>query len=87
MILKNHLPFFPMIGRTFELFSGSAPRRAKVEAYHCECRGPDKPHDHYFIRWNDLHPGDQIVIRRDQRKAGKYHLQIRSTVAQQGFCG
>jgi len=87
MILKDRLSFFPMIGRAFELQSGSAAREARVESYHCECRGPDKPHDHYFVRWNDLKKGDQIVVRRDMKKPARYQLQIRSAIAQQGFCG
>ncbi len=87
MVLKDHLSLFPMIGTQFELRHGSTVHRVRVETSHCECRGPEKPHDHYFIRWNNLAGGEQIVIRRDMKKPGRYHLQIRSVVAQQGSCG
>ena len=87
MVLKDRLSFFPMVGRVFELQSGSTIREVKLESYHCECRGPEAPHDHYFVRWNELKKGDRVLIQRDKKKAGKYILQLHSTVAQKEFCG
>ena len=87
MILKDCLSFFPLAGRPFEVSSGSTARTVRVESYRCECRGPEKPHEHYFLRWNGLRKGDRILVQRDTRKAGRYLLSVRSRIGQQGFCG
>jgi len=87
MILKDRLSFFPMVGRIFEMQSGSSIRKVKLESYHCECRGPDTPHDHYFVRWDELKKGDRVLIQRDGKKAGRYVLQLQSAIGQKGFCG
>lgn len=60
MVLKDRLEFFPAVGAPFQL--SGAP--AKVEARHCECRGPEKPHDHYFIRRAGLAKGQRVSITR-----------------------
>ncbi len=86
-VLKDRLSFFPAAGRVFELQSGKSTRTAKIESYHCECRGPEAPHDHYFVRWNDLKKGDRVVVRRDDKKAGRYVLQLQSSIGQKGHCG
>ncbi len=62
MILKDRLDFFPPIGETFQL--DGAP--AKVESRHCECRGPEKPHEHYFIRRAGLAKGQRVTITRNE---------------------
>jgi hypothetical protein len=87
MVMKDRLSFFPMVGRVFEIQSGRSIRKVKVESYHCECRGPETPHDHYLVRWDDLKKGDQIFVKRDGKKAGRYILQMRSAVGQKSFCG
>ncbi len=61
MVLKDRLAFFPAIGETFQLGGVSA----KVEARHCECRGPEKPHEHYFIRRAGLNKGQKVRIARN----------------------
>ncbi|MBI4428908.1 MAG: hypothetical protein HY562_07300 [Ignavibacteriales bacterium] len=87
LVYKEKLAFFPMLGRQFDLMHGATHKRAKVESYHCECRGPESAHEHYFIRWEGLKAGDNIFVQRDPKKAGKYKLQIRSDSAQRGMCG
>lgn len=86
-VLKDSLSFFPMSGRMFELHKGSSLKRVKVESYHCTCRGPEAPHEHYFIPWDGLKAGDMIFIKKDSKKATRYLLQVRSTEGQSGFCG
>ena len=49
-----------------------------VESYPCTCRGPDRPHEHYFISWEGLESGDKVEIIKDSEKEGKYKLQIDS---------
>jgi len=87
MVTKDRLSFFPAIGRMFDVQSGSSVRKVKIESYHCECRGPEAPHDHYYVRWPDLKKGDRVLLQKDKKKAGKYILQLHSAVAQTEFCG
>lgn len=86
-VSKDRLSFFPTVGRVFELQSGKSIRKAKLESYHCECRGPEAPHDHYFVRWDDVKKGDRILVQRDSKKAGRYVLQLQSSAGQKGNCG
>lgn len=84
---KNRLAFFPLAGQTFDLVNGMVIRKVAMESYPCECRGPEEPHRHYFIRWEGLKEGDQITVRRDQKKAGRYLMQVRSKTARKELCG
>lgn len=86
-VLKDRLAFFPLAGQAFDLVNGAVTRKAALESYDCECRGPEEPHRHYFIRWDGLKAGDQITVRRDQKKAGRYLMQVRSKTARKEFCG
>ena len=87
MVFKDKLSFFPAGGRTFELHQGTAQKRVKVESYRCTCRGPESPHEHYFIPWKGLKAGDIVIIRKDPKKAAGYTLQLRSSEGQSGLCG
>jgi hypothetical protein len=87
IVVKDRLSFFPVAGMPFELYHGSTVRQAKVESYHCECRGHEKPHDHYFVRFNGLRSGDRIVVRRDPRYPTRYWITVNSAVAQETLCG
>ncbi|MEN6293810.1 MAG: hypothetical protein ABFC34_09825 [Methanobacterium sp.] len=73
-ILKNKLSFFPPLGNTFELVTDELSKEVKVESYPCTCRGPERPHEHYFIRWEGLEARDKIEITKDSEN--KYNLQI-----------
>ncbi len=79
-ILKSKLSFFPDLGEEFVIVNDNISREVKIESYPCTCRGPDRPHDHYFIRWKDLEPGDKIEIIQDSKKSNKYHLKITSPI-------
>lgn len=73
-ILKNKLSFFPPLGDGFELVNEEISKEVKVEAYPCTCRGPDRPHEHYFIRWEGLESRDKVEITKDSEN--KYNLKI-----------
>jgi len=76
MVLKSRLAFFPPVKRGFELVGSDLRRRVRVESYRCTCRGPDSPHEHYFIRWKGLRSKDRIEIEKDARRRGRYHIRI-----------
>lgn len=60
MVFKDQLAFFPALGVAFPLDGANA----KVESRHCECRGPESPHEHYFIRRPGLAKGQRVSITR-----------------------
>jgi hypothetical protein len=73
-ILKNGLTFFPPIGTPFTLIHGKLKNRVCVESYHCTCRGPQLPHEHYLIGWEGVRRGDKITITRDSKVGDHYVL-------------
>ena len=73
-VLKDKLSFFPPRGRLFSLCEMEHEKKVKVESYHCTCRGPALPHDHYFIRWDGLQFGQRITIVKDKKIAGRYSI-------------
>ncbi|MBI5679543.1 MAG: hypothetical protein HZC47_01395 [Methanobacterium sp.] len=75
-ILKGKLSFFPDLNDNFELIDGKLSKEVMVDSYPCTCRGPDRPHEHYFIRWEGLEAGDKIKIVADSENKGKYNLTI-----------
>jgi len=75
-ILKDKLSFFPPAGKPFDLQSGKTQKEASVESYHCTCRGPQFPHDHYFIRWDGLRFGDRISIVKDKKAENTFQLSL-----------
>jgi hypothetical protein len=70
MVLKDRLSFFPPQGEHFALDIAGTRHDARVDSYHCECRGRDKPHDHYLIRLPELRKGERVTVTRD----GEYGL-------------
>ena len=71
MVLKDRLGFFPPQGERFALEIDGESREAAVDSYHCECRGPEKPHEHYFIRLPGLRKGERVTVAA---KGGRYSL-------------
>lgn len=65
LILKDKLGFFPAVGEPFDIFDGTDRRHVTVEAEHCECRGPELPHEHYKLRLPGLEKGRAVTIRPD----------------------
>ena len=76
LVLKNRLPFFPGIGTPFLMKAGTRKKKTVVESYHCECQGPDEPHDHYFVRWPGLAKGDRIVVLKNLKAKNLYSFRI-----------
>ncbi|WP_414470079.1 hypothetical protein [Methanobacterium sp. ACI-7] len=70
-VLKSKLSFFPE--DTFKLSQGDLSKDVKVESYPCTCRGPDTPHEHYYISWDSLEGGDKIEITKNNME---YSLKI-----------
>jgi hypothetical protein len=63
-VMKSALGFFPPVGTAFDATIDDHPGRLELEAYHCECRGPEKPHEHWFIRWPGLVAGQTVSFVR-----------------------
>ena len=76
LILKNKLSFFPKVGSSFPLTDGHVKKEAKIESYHCECQGPDEPHEHYFVRWTGLAKGDHLTVKRSERDQKLFSISI-----------
>ena len=75
-VLKDKLDYFPSTGKPFELRTDAKSKEARVETYRCTCRGPELPHDHYFIRWEGLKFGDKVTIEKEEGESPKYSLTI-----------
>lgn len=76
LVLKDRLGFFPPVGKSFRLQCGVRTVRSRVESRACECRGPDKPHEHYFIRLRGLAAKSIVTFRRESEKPPVYSLAI-----------
>ncbi|MFA6540626.1 MAG: hypothetical protein WCT99_03415 [Bacteroidota bacterium] len=76
LVLKNKLPFFHGVGTPFSVKVGTQKKKAVVESYHCECQGPDQPHEHYFVRWNGLAKGDRLIVKKTSEKENLYSIRI-----------
>jgi len=63
-ILKNQLNYFPDLNDHFILTNGELSKTVSIKSYPCTCRGPDKPHEHYYIPWNGLSSGEKIEITK-----------------------
>lgn len=75
-ILKNNLSFFPPLGDNFVIKGNDVSCEVQVESYPCTCRGPDLPHEHYFIKWEGLEAGNKLEITKDSSKNNEYYLKI-----------
>ena len=75
-ILKNHLPFFPKIGAPFIIRAFGKNKKAKVESYRCQCQGPDKPHEHFYIRWSGLAKGDHLIVKKISNDQPLYSFRV-----------
>jgi hypothetical protein len=76
MVTANKLSLFPPAWRPFQLRQGDQTREAVLEAEECTCRGPQNPHEHYYVSVPDLRPGDRVTIRKDADEEGLYHLEV-----------
>ncbi|ADZ08441.1 hypothetical protein Metbo_0189 [Methanobacterium lacus] len=69
-ILKSKLSYFPK--SSFTLSDGDITEVREIKSYPCTCRGPDRPHDHYYISWDNLEVGNIIEIRKND--SGDYMI-------------
>jgi hypothetical protein len=76
LVLKNRLSFFPPPGTNFSLIIDDVRRTVKVDFYSCTCRGPELPHEHYFMPWRGLKAGDRAEIYQNLRKQSAYLMRI-----------
>ena len=58
LVEKRAVGFFPPEGAWFQLDG----REARVESYACTCRGPERPHRHWFLRVEGLHESEWVVV-------------------------
>jgi len=77
LVEKGALIFFPAIDQAFALTERGETASAEVEARDCECRGPEKPHKHYFIRRGGLAKGSRL---RFTRAGAAYLVECQSPV-------
>ena len=75
-VLKSKLSFFPELGNIFELIIDNLNKEVKVESYPCACRGPERPHEHYFIRFEGLKAGNKVEIIKNSESEDRYSLKI-----------
>jgi hypothetical protein len=77
LVLKNRLSFFPKIGSSFSVKSGTEKKKTKVESYHCECQGPQLPHEHYYICWAGLVQGNHLTVKKILDHENLYSISIK----------
>lgn len=75
-VLKNKLSFFPETGSTFNVKSGLKHVNEIVESSRCECRRPEEPHEHYFIRWKGLAKRDRVFLKKMKSPKPVYSIRI-----------
>ena len=73
-VLKDKLSLFPSSGKSFTLIDQGEEKKAFVESYRCTCRGPQLPHEHYFIRRKGIRFGEKITITKDKKVADRYNF-------------
>lgn len=74
MVLKSALGLFPPVGEPFRLRHGRTVRTVAVEAEPCTCRGPDRPHEHYYLPWPGLTAGTRLCIEPDEGAKRRYTM-------------
>jgi hypothetical protein len=81
MIMKEALKFFPKPFKKFAVKIGDKSVELAVEAVDCQCRGPQLPHQHFWLpvkdakarlRWEH---GASVTVSKD--KAGSYSIDSR----------
>ena len=76
LVFKDKLSAFPPQGKMFNLVSGDVLKHVSVESYHCQCRGPELPHEHYFVRWPGLKQGQKVVVSKNTADKNEYQLTV-----------
>ena len=80
MILKDSLKLFPKVGEKFRLRVKGKEFEASVTKIPCKCRGPDKPHFHWYLDASEfidlLPPKIKTEVTLFKVKEGVYQLEI-----------
>lgn len=74
LIEKAKLGFFPPEGQPFAIRFEGVGLPARVESYSCECRGPERPHRHWFLRLPALKAGQRAHV--EQQKDARYVYEV-----------
>ncbi|HEY4644320.1 MAG TPA: hypothetical protein VIH68_06345 [Bacteroidota bacterium] len=54
MITRDALEVFPRIGKTFTIEIGNKKFTSSIFAQPCHCRGPGKPHEHFWLNIKEI---------------------------------
>ncbi|MEE9289000.1 MAG: hypothetical protein V3U69_05370 [Bacteroidota bacterium] len=54
MITKEALEVFPRIGKIFTLEVNDKKFTSSIFAQTCQCRGPGKPHEHFWLNTKEI---------------------------------
>lgn len=54
MITKDALEVFPRIGKMFALEVNGKEFMSSIYPESCQCRGPGKPHEHYWLNAKEI---------------------------------
>ena len=65
MITKDRVSRFPAPGERFALRRDGRAGTGTIEAVDCECRGPERPHQHWYLAWPGLVAGAVVEIDRE----------------------
>ena len=82
LILKSQLMKFPPPGTAFSVGFHKKKITTMISSSHCECRGPDTPHVHYYLDldelWNVADIQQGTVIHLLGQRKGDYQLQLQT---------
>jgi hypothetical protein len=79
LLNKDRLRDFPSVGEVFTLTREGDEAQASVESYRCTCRGPRRPHEHWYIRppGAPLHRGDEATITQQTEDPPVYAISVK----------
>ena len=60
--MKTALSVFPAVRVPFRARVEGSERELRLESYACACRGPERPHEHWFIAWPGLQRGHTVTF-------------------------
>ncbi len=54
MVTNDALQVFPRVGKPFTLELNRKKFTSSIYAQSCQCRGPGKPHEHYWLNTKEI---------------------------------
>lgn len=75
-ILKAALKLFPPPGEHFQLEGADGIRETAIDAEDCVCRGPEKPHQHWWLPVTGISPNATVTIQRPAAPGDPYRMSI-----------